>query len=157
MRHDLIDRRSLELNRLVAEKIRQHPELMVFVRSNLDHSLSEPRLSNSCKDALREWQTIFSLKSFYEILVEDSDEGQRLRQSTPFTGILSQMERGEIFRRYESAGACAHCSGRRGHNRAREICLFESPDMKKTVQRIGNLPTHPFCRYLKLCPRLSLL
>jgi hypothetical protein len=107
MRHDLIDRRSLELNRLVAEKIRQQPELMDLVRDKLDRTLAESRLSESCKDALREWKTIFSLKSFekiLEILVEDSDEGQRLRQSTPFTGILSQQERGEIFRRYESAG-----------------------------------------------------
>ena len=106
MRHDLIDRRSLELHRLVAGKIRQQPELMDLVRDKLDRTLGESRLSDSCKDALREWQTIFSLKSFeeiLEILVEDSDEGQRLRQSTPFSGILSQQERGEVFRRYESA------------------------------------------------------
>lgn len=105
MRHDLIDRRSLELHRLVAGKIRQQPELMDLVREKLDLTLGESRLSESCKDALREWQTIFSLKSFeeiLEILVEDSDEGQRLRQSTPFSGILTQQERGEIFRRYES-------------------------------------------------------
>lgn len=104
MRHDLIDRRSLELNRLVAEKIRRQPELMDLVRDKLDRTLGESRLSESCKEALREWQTIFSLKSFeeiLEILVEDSDEGQRLRQSTPFSGILSQQERGEVFRRYE--------------------------------------------------------
>lgn len=106
MRHDLIDRRSLELHRLVAGKIRQQPELMDLVREKLDRTLGESRLSESCKDALREWQTIFSLKSFeeiLEILVEDSDEGQRLRQSTPFSGILTQQERGEVFRRYESA------------------------------------------------------
>lgn len=33
-----------------------------------------------------------------EILIEDSDEGQRLRQSSPFSGILSQRERLEVFR-----------------------------------------------------------
>jgi len=106
MRHDLIDRRSLDLNRLVAEKIRQQPELMNMVREKLDRILGEPRFSESCKDALREWQTIFSLKSsneILEILVEDSNEGQRLRQSTPFTGILNQQEREEVFRRYAPA------------------------------------------------------
>jgi len=105
MRHDLIDQRSLDLNRLVAKKIRQQPELMNLVRAKLDRTLAESYLSESCKDALCEWQTIFSLKSFeeiLEILVEDSDEGQRLRQSTPFSGILSQQERREIFRRYQS-------------------------------------------------------
>ena len=35
MGHDLIDRRSLELNRLVAEKIRQQLELMDLVRNRL--------------------------------------------------------------------------------------------------------------------------
>jgi hypothetical protein len=107
MGHDLIDRRSLELNRLVAEKIRRHPELMDFVRQNLDRTLREPVLSESCKNALREWRTILALRSFDEvlgILVEDSDEGQRLRQSTPFTGILSQRERLEVFRRHEPSG-----------------------------------------------------
>jgi len=106
MRHDLIDRRNLDLNRLVAKKIRRQPELMDLVRDKLDRTLGEFRLSESCKNALREWETIFSLKSFneiLEILVEDSEEGNRLRQSTPFTGILSQQERGEVFRRYESA------------------------------------------------------
>ena len=107
MGHDLIDRRSLALNRLVAEKIRRQPELMDFVRKNLDRTLCEPILSESCKNALREWRSIFSLKSFDEILsilVEDSYEGQRLRQSTPFTGILNQRERLEVFRRYEPSG-----------------------------------------------------
>jgi DNA-directed RNA polymerase specialized sigma subunit len=108
MRHDLIDRRSLELNRLVAEKIRRQPELMDLVRGRLDRTLSEPRLSESCKDALREWQVILSthsLNEVLEILTEDSDEGQRLRQSTPFTGILNQRERLDVFRRHEAAGA----------------------------------------------------
>ena len=107
MGHDLIDRRSLELNRLVAEKMRRQPELMDLVRSRLERTLSESRLSESSKDALREWQIILSthsLNEVLEILTEDSDEGQRLRQSSPFSGILSQRERLEVFRRHESAG-----------------------------------------------------
>ncbi len=104
MGHDLIDRRSLELSKLVAEKIRQQPELMDLVRNRLERTLSEARLSESSKDALREWQTILSTHSLHEvlkILTEDSDEGQRLRQSSPFSGILSQRERLEVFRRNE--------------------------------------------------------
>lgn len=107
MRHDLIDRRSLALNKFVAEKIRQQPELMDLVRNKLERLLKEARLSESSKDALREWQTILSTHSLHEvlkILTEDSNEGQRLRQSSPFSGVLSQRERLEIFRRYESAG-----------------------------------------------------
>lgn len=107
MSHSLIDKRSLELNRLVAEKIRRQPDLMDHVRNRLKQTLNESRLSESCKDALREWQIILLTRTFDEILdilVEDSDDGQRLRQSTPFTGILTQDERLEIFRRHDPAG-----------------------------------------------------
>lgn len=107
MGHDLIDKRSLELHRLVAEKIRQQPELMEFVLGRLNRSISEPRLSESCKDRLREWQTILTrhtLPEVLDIMTEDSHEGQRLRHSTPFSGILTQSERLEVFRRYEPAG-----------------------------------------------------
>lgn len=108
MSHDLIDKRSLEYGELIAAKIRKHPELMDFVRANLDQTLSESRLSESGKDALREWQAILATHSFdevLEILTQNSDEGQRLRQSTPFLGILTQQERMEIFRRHEPVGA----------------------------------------------------
>lgn len=107
MGHDLIDKRSLELHRLVAEKIRQQPELMDFVLERLNRSLSESRLSDSCKDSLREWQTLLTslpLREVLDLMTEDSDEGQRLRHSTPFSGILTQPERLEVFRRYEPAG-----------------------------------------------------
>ena len=80
MRHDLIDKRSLELHRLVAEKIRQQPELMDFVREKLNRSLSESRLSDSCKDALREWQTILSCLPLNEVLDLIRLTSQRLRQ-----------------------------------------------------------------------------
>jgi hypothetical protein len=82
--------------------------MMDSVRSKLDRTLSEPRLSDSCKDALREWQTILSshsLNEILEILTQDPHEGQCLRQSTPFSGVLSQQERLDIFRHYEPTGA----------------------------------------------------
>jgi len=108
MRHDLINNRSLELNRLVAAKIRRQPELMDFVRSNLKSTLDDQKLSDSCKDALKEWDYIlrnFRTDIVLDTLVEESERGQRLRQSTPFWGILTQEERGQVFRQYEPAGA----------------------------------------------------
>ena len=91
----------------VVGKIRQQPELMDFVREKLNRSLSESRLSDSCKDALREWQTILSclpLNDVLDLIMQDSDEGQRLRHSTPFSGILSQRERLDVLRRHEATG-----------------------------------------------------
>jgi len=108
MRHEIINKRSLKLNRLVVEKIRRQPELMDFVRSNLRSTLNDQKLSDSCKDALKEWDFLIShspMDTVLNTLVEESEKGQRLRQSTPFWGILTQEERRETFRQYESAGA----------------------------------------------------
>jgi hypothetical protein len=87
-------------------QIRQQPELMDLVRNRLEYALSGSRLSESSQDALRECQTILfthSLNEVLEILTEESDDGQRLRQSSPFSGILSQRERLEVFRRYKQS------------------------------------------------------
>jgi hypothetical protein len=68
-------------------QIRQQPELMDLVRNRLEYALSGSRLSESSQYALRECQTIpftHSLNEVLEILTEDSDDGQRLRQSSPF-------------------------------------------------------------------------
>ena len=108
MRHDLIDQRSLAFNRLIVQKIRHQPERMDFVRTNLDRALNDPELSDSCKDALREWDDLFhscSSDKILNILIEESDEGQRLRQSTPFWGILTPQERRSILRQYETSRA----------------------------------------------------
>jgi hypothetical protein len=37
-------------------------------------------------------------------LVDDSENARRLRQSTPFAGILTQEERRRILEKHESAG-----------------------------------------------------
>ena len=79
---------------------------MDLVRNRLEYALSGSRLSESSQYALRECQTIpftHSLNEVLEILTEDSDDGQRLRQSSPFSGILSQRERLEVFRRYKQS------------------------------------------------------
>jgi len=81
---------------------------MDFVHTNLDRALNDPKLSDSCKDALREWDNLFHSCSFDKILnvlIEESDEGQRLRQSTPFWGILTPQERQRILREYETPRA----------------------------------------------------
>lgn len=54
--------------------------------------------------ALAEWQTLLDTRTVGElvaIITEDSDEGQRLRSSTPFAGILSLEERKVLRQRCE--------------------------------------------------------
>lgn len=52
----------------------------------------------------REWQPLLD-KPWAEIraiLLDESDEGQRLRQTDPFCGILTPTERWEIYREAQS-------------------------------------------------------
>ncbi len=96
------------MHRKVAEKIRQNPGLMDFVRSNLDSTLNDTNLSDSCKDSLREWQHLIEtlpLDRLLQLVTEDSEEGQRLRHSTPFWGILTPKERNAFFHQHEPAAA----------------------------------------------------
>ena len=53
--------------------------------------------------AHREWRFILEKWNWEEIramLLEDSDEGQRLRQSSPFGGIVTEAERLDILARF---------------------------------------------------------
>jgi hypothetical protein len=88
--------------RLIASKVRAKPDLMQLALRNLDRwrerNGGEPR-------AYREWRTILETKAMEDILdllVEDSEEGRRRRQSSPFTGILTPNERKALFEKYEA-------------------------------------------------------
>jgi len=55
----------------------------------------------STREAYREWLDLIEQHIFKEVLsllVDPSEEGNRLRQSTPFAGILSKAEREAITR-----------------------------------------------------------
>lgn len=53
----------------------------------------------------REWQMLLRQpwETVRAILLDESDEGQRLRQTDPFCGILTPTERWEIYRKARSA------------------------------------------------------
>jgi len=56
---------------------------------------------------MQEWLDLInssSLEQVLEFLVDDSENARRLRQSTPFAGILTQEERRRILEKHESAG-----------------------------------------------------
>lgn len=53
----------------------------------------------------REWLQILNRpwEDVRTILLEESDEGQRLRQTDPFCGILTPNERWEIYREFRQS------------------------------------------------------
>ncbi len=56
------------------------------------------------KTAAREWLRLLDslpLEALLEFLAEDSEDAARLRQSSPFLGILSAKARDAIMQRFE--------------------------------------------------------
>ena len=88
--HQITDRRSLLLAQAVAEKIDRDPELLAGVRT---------WAGKQTAPAYVEWQGILELSwtEVRSVFLDESDEGQRLRQSSPFVGILTPQERWKFF------------------------------------------------------------
>ena len=102
--HEAIDRRSLEMARRIVAKIDADPH-----REGLERARRVcARWVEKGNVPAREWQKILSECDWGEIrllLLDDSEESRRLRQSDPFCGILTPEERWEIYRdaaRYEA-------------------------------------------------------
>ena len=95
---NFVDLYSLELHRAVAEKMVLDGEAILrLARSNLDRWLnSETFASGPERNALLEWKEILDQNSVLEIrgiITAETDEGQRLRSSSPFAGVLTPQER----------------------------------------------------------------
>ena len=94
--HIRLDERSLALHRLVAQKVLADPALLEKARANVrrwQESHGSPSL------ALAEWEQILSgpVDQVAKFLVERSEKATRLRQSSPFTGILTETERLAVY------------------------------------------------------------
>ena len=103
--HELTDEVSLELGRRVAARLRQQPELLRIASDNLDRWT---RLNAGVPSLLRcyaEWREILRrpLEEICGILSSNDEEARRLRQNSPFAGVLSAQEVWELKRRVHHA------------------------------------------------------
>jgi hypothetical protein len=99
--HQWMDACNLAMTQRIAEKIRKRPGLMSIARANLRRW---KKVRRPWPAALREWELILehnSIENVLAILTQDNDEGQRLRQSDPFVGILTEGERTWFLEHYE--------------------------------------------------------
>lgn len=105
MNHELQDSVSLELARQVAVRLRRSPDALAVALENLDRwsrcNQDSPRLLR----CYEEWRNILArpVEEICETLCNQSEDGQRLRQNSPFVGILSPREVWEIKSRLRHA------------------------------------------------------
>jgi hypothetical protein len=112
--HKVIDERSLEMHRVVARELRADPSKLDQVVAWIEKFLADPDYSVHSKDALTEWLDLMRTRGLPGVLaaLEDrSEEGQRMRQSSPFAVIMPQDERREILAKYEALRARTYPAG----------------------------------------------
>jgi hypothetical protein len=93
-----IDERSLALHEAVAAKLEADSTLLNVARSNLQRWLR----TNSAP-ALLEWRRLVDetpLPQLLALLRSTTEHATRLRQSSPFPGLLTPEERQSILDRY---------------------------------------------------------
>jgi len=93
--HIRIDERSLALHKVIAEKLLQNPDLLQKGKENIKRWRSQGVESS----AFKEWEDIIDkgIKDTVAALKSNNEKYIRLRQSTPFTGMLTTEERKNIF------------------------------------------------------------
>jgi hypothetical protein len=100
--HRLLEARSLAMHAVIARKIERDPTLLAIAHRNIE------RWSARWKDGhpawLKEWQEV--LKKPWQhvaaIITEPSEHGARVRQSSPFAGVLTNEERWRIYEAFRA-------------------------------------------------------
>ena len=97
--HQEIDERSLVMARAIVAKIDNDPTRAGLKRAR---EVCSRWLNKSPSPKIAEWLEILNRpwEQIREVLLDESEEGKRLRQSDPFCGILTPHERWEIYRAF---------------------------------------------------------
>ena len=109
MNHSETDQVSLELARRVAERLRWEPGVIDFARANLVRWSQQNSTAPSLLRCYAEWRQILSrpVEEICTLLCSESDNAQRLRQNSPFAGVLPPAEVWEVKSRFRHAPASA--------------------------------------------------
>ena len=96
-RHRLAEARSLAMHSVIAHRLVRDPSVLDRARRNLarwEKAQVIPRPA-----WLGEWRMLLSAprEELAALISEPSERGARLRQSSPFAGVLSRMQRKKIY------------------------------------------------------------
>jgi hypothetical protein len=108
--HERLADRSLALHKEIAKRLKENPQLIEIARANLERWVNR----DGDLPVWREWRGILSgsLPQVLTMVLSDDERSKRLRQSSPFCGILSPRERWSM---YESFTVGAYHKGDRQH------------------------------------------
>lgn len=97
--HQQIDQRSLAMARVIVARIDRDPARAGLAKAK---ATCQRWFEQRPQPAVREWLEILSRpwEEVRAVLLDESEVGQRLRQSDPFCGILTPQERWEIYKAY---------------------------------------------------------
>lgn len=100
--HRLLEARSLAMHAVIAHKVERDPKLLDVARNNLKRWSA--RWESDVPVWYEEWCDIMNRPwaQIAAIITEPSEEGARLRQSSPFAGVLSADERRRIYEAFRA-------------------------------------------------------
>lgn len=98
--HQALDERSLRLHRLIADKLRSEPHRFAQVQATL--SRWQEAVDPRTQPYVRRWQELArqGLEACLEAATQPTEQGQALRQASPFAGVLTHKERFAFFREW---------------------------------------------------------
>jgi hypothetical protein len=101
-RHELIDQRSLAFGRAIASRIVADPVAIQRARATLARWMIT--CSPGVRATLLEWEAALEgpVDGVMTLLTSTDERATRLRQSNPFTGVLSTDERNDILRHFRT-------------------------------------------------------
>jgi hypothetical protein len=102
LKHRIIEARSLAMHCLIARKIGAEPKLLATARRNL--AAWTARYGDSVPRALQEWRTVLGRPwpEIAELITDAGESAARLRQSSPFAGVLTPSERRRVYEAFRA-------------------------------------------------------
>lgn len=102
MDHQDIDKRSLEMHRMVCDMIRENPALLEKAWSNIAKKIQRCGYDSHEGWYIREWEKILSmpLEDCLKTVLDETEYGNQIRQATPFAGIIPQDVRHDFLKEW---------------------------------------------------------